>query len=282
MQIQDYIKSSDIANIKRELLEELKQSINDPVHMKKFVKFVSHTHNYSLFNRWLIYAQFPDVTQVMGENAWKTTYNRILKKDIPPINILAPLLKSKDAVAAYKRGEKAPKKAKGAPEEKVLIGYRTVKVYDISQTEGPDVELVTEMGINVDNPEDLLQELVFILSLDNYTIDLQSMGFKEGSKVIDNTIHINKALDLESKIVEILNILSHIHLQHYAKRKDIPDHVKDSETKMVTTIISNVFGSPVNANVDVDSLEDKSITAIFKAADAVAKAVGVSLKKRNS
>jgi len=281
MEIKDYIKASDLGDIKRELLDSLKTSINDRQRVKKFVHFVLSTHKYSFFNKMIMHVQFPEVTQVMGEHAWKTTYNRTLKADVTPISILAPILKSVEDIAAYKAGKKTAPKKKGAPkdkQEKALIGYRTVKVYDVTQTEGPDIELVTELGLKVDNPEDLLQELVFLTSLDGYSIDLQAMGFREGSKVDGMNIHINSTLDLESKIVEIINVLSKIHLQHFTKRKELDEATASLETKMVTAIIGSIVGTPINANINIDDINDRSITAIFKAADSVAKAIGVKLR----
>lgn len=275
VQLPEKISSKDYAVIKRNLLEELDNSLGDPKRMSRFMKFMRSTWDYSFLNKCLIHAQCPEVVQVMGEKAWLTTHQRTLKEGATPISILAPKLvpKNKDANDKNKK-KKDPKK-----EEKIFVGCTIKNVYDISQTEGPDVELITEMGIDVANPADLLEELVFIFSLDEYILDLQAMGFKENSRVDGKRIHINQSLTMESKIVELLNILSHIHLQHYAKRKELSVEVQAAEMKMVTTIISNVLGKPVNASVDLSILDNKSITAIFKAADAVSKAIGVSLKK---
>jgi len=271
MEIKDYIKTSELKEIKRELLETLNSAVSDPERMKKFARFVLSTHTYSLFNKMIMHYQYPEVSQVMGKIAWEKTFQRTLKSDINPISILAPVFKSE------KDDKGKPSKDKS---KKILIGFRTVKVYDITQTEGPDIEIVTEHGLKVDNPEELLEELVFITALDGYTVDLQAMGFKEGSRVSDKSIHINQALDMESKIVELINVLSKMHLQHYDKRKELSTEAMALEAKMVTTIISSVVGTAVNANVNIDLLEDKSITAIFKAADSVAKAMGVKLRNK--
>lgn len=276
VQFNDKINAKDYAVIKRGLLEELENSLNDPKRMTKFMKFMRSTWDYSFLNKCLIHSQCPEVSQVMGEKAWLNTYQRTLKEGESPISILQPIMISTT--------KEDPKKKKGNKEKKDLkfCGCKTIGVFDISQTEGPDVELITEMGITVPSPEDLLEELVFIFSLDGYMLDLQAMGFKEGSRIEDKHIHINKSLNMESKIVELLNILSRIHLQHYGKRKELSTEIQSAEMKMVTTIISNVLGKPVNASVDLEALDNKSITAIFKAADAVSKAIGVSLKKEKS
>ena len=143
----------------------------------------------------------------------------------------------------------------------------------------PGIATLILPGAGTDNPEDLLRELVFATALDGYSIDLQSLGFKEGSKVEGMNIHINNSLDLESKIVELVNVLSSINLEHYTKRKDVNDVTRNLEVKMVSAIVCSILGTTVNAAINIDDLRDKSITAIFKAADLVAKSIGVKLKQ---
>ena len=270
MDIKEYLKSTDIVEIRRSMLDTLKEAISDPERMKRFARFVLSTHDYSFFNKFLMQFQCPEVSQVMGYKTWEKVHNRTPKKGSKAIYILAPSMKTITKKDATTKEEK---------KDKICIGFYPVPVFDISQTEGDDIVLNTELGIKTDNPEDLLRELVFATALDGYSIDLQSMGFKEGSKVEGMNIHINNSLDLESKIVELVNVLSSINLEHYTKRKDVDDVTRNLEVKMVSAIVCSILGTTVNAAINIDDLRDKSITAIFKAADLVAKSIGVKLKQ---
>ena len=270
MDIKDYLKSTDIVEIRRSMLDTLKDSLTDPERMKRFAKFVLSTHDYSFFNKFLMQFQCPEVSQVMGYKTWEKVHKRTPKKGSKAIYILAPSMKTITKKDATTKEEK---------KDKICVGFYPVPVFDISQTEGEEIVISTELGIKTDSPEDLLQELVFATALDGYSIDLQAMGFKEGSKVEGMSIHINKSLDLEGKIVEIVNVLSSINLEHHTKRIDLDDHTRSLETKMASAIICSILGKTVNANINIEDLRDKSISAIFKAADLVAKAIGIKLKE---
>lgn len=74
---------------------------------------------YSLRNQMLIYMQRPDATAVAGFHAWKKR-GRVVRKGERGIKILAP--------AKYTK-----KKADGSEVER--MAFRTVVVFDISQTD---------------------------------------------------------------------------------------------------------------------------------------------------
>ena len=55
MDIKEYLKSTDIVEIRRSMLDTLKEAISDPERMKRFARFVLSTHDYSFFNKFLIF-----------------------------------------------------------------------------------------------------------------------------------------------------------------------------------------------------------------------------------
>lgn len=111
------------------MLDGLADSVvTDPQKIQDFIKaWRGGQHNYSFNNTLLIYMQCPKNKLVMGEKQWEKRHKRTLT-DKKPIRILAPILKNE---VDEKTGEKT----------KILLGYRVVKVYDISQTDGPEVQM---------------------------------------------------------------------------------------------------------------------------------------------
>lgn len=84
-------------------------------------EFASRFHDYSPFNRWLIFSQRPDATLVKGRKQWFEEHGRVVRKGARAIHILAPKLK---------------------PGQIGRTGFfQTVKVYDVSDTEGPPFEV---------------------------------------------------------------------------------------------------------------------------------------------
>lgn len=87
---------------------------------------------YSFRNVWLIYTQRPDASLVAGYRAWQGV-GRQVKKGERGLAIYAPLTRQEDG-------------------ERVVFGFRTATVFDLSQTEGepvlelPRPELLTGGG----------------------------------------------------------------------------------------------------------------------------------------
>jgi N-terminal domain of anti-restriction factor ArdC len=95
-----------------------------------YLAAMARFHNYSFGNIVAIARQRPTATRVAGFRAWKEM-GRFVKRGEKGIQILAPM-------TGYRRKEATEQE----PEEKprpVLIGFRIVHVWDISQTEGVDL-----------------------------------------------------------------------------------------------------------------------------------------------
>ena len=92
--------------------------------------FRNKFYSYSFFNSVLIYAQRPEATYVAGYSKWKEL-GRQVKKGEKGISILAPLIRKPNAQEL-----KTDPTAK--ENEKRLVGFRSVYVFDASQTKGEE------------------------------------------------------------------------------------------------------------------------------------------------
>jgi len=124
--------SPDFKNAKSALAEieagidELATSEGWVSYLKTAAKF----HKYSMNNLMLIAMQRPDATQVAGYNTWKNLGRQVMKGEAG-IRILAPMTGTDEETG-----------------EQRTFGFRTVAVFDVSQTEGegivePPVELLS-------------------------------------------------------------------------------------------------------------------------------------------
>jgi hypothetical protein len=101
------------------------QSVIDGGDIEKYLSHISKFHNYSFGNQMLIWLQKPDASQVAGYNKWEEM-GRQVKLGEKGIDILAPIMikkKKKDEVLGIE------------VEDSVRIGFRAVRVFDVSQTE---------------------------------------------------------------------------------------------------------------------------------------------------
>jgi antirestriction factor ArdC-like protein len=94
--------------------------------LKAHLSAMGRFHSYSFGNQMLIALQCPTASHVAGFHAWKG-FGRSVRKGAKAIRILAPMVgKNKDV-------------AEGELGESRVYGFRSVCVFDISQTEGDDL-----------------------------------------------------------------------------------------------------------------------------------------------
>ena len=116
------------ANVKL-LIEQLRAGHSEG--LTAYLRAMGRFHNYSLGNILEIARQKPHATRVAGLYAWNQL-GRKVKKGQKGIRILAPLIgtrKKKDVEAKDITTQNQP----------VLVGFRGVHVFDVSQTEGAEL-----------------------------------------------------------------------------------------------------------------------------------------------
>lgn len=109
---------------------------------QEYLDFSRKFYGYSARNTVLIHTQMRGASRVAGYHKWQVM-GRQVKKGEKAIVILAPLIKKAEISAAD--GSSAAGTMEQETETK-LVGFRTVSVFDISQTEGePLPEVVTRL-----------------------------------------------------------------------------------------------------------------------------------------
>ena len=104
-------------------IEDGVQNVIDSGDMEKLLGHMSKFHRYSFGNQMLIYIQKPESTEVAGYNKWEEM-GRQVKKGERGIEILAPVFI-----------KKKKEEDDGTIKEETYTRFRSVRVFDISQTE---------------------------------------------------------------------------------------------------------------------------------------------------
>lgn len=97
---------------------------------KIYLDTVAKFHRYSQRNIDLIYSQNPSASQVAGFKKWQNDFKRSVNKGEKGIRIAAPIIKKLTP---------EDQKRLDTTEEKAIVGYRYIPVFDISQTSGEPV-----------------------------------------------------------------------------------------------------------------------------------------------
>ena len=123
------------ANVKL-LIEQLEAGHSEG--LTAYLTAMGRFHNYSFGNILEIARQRPDATRVAGLYAWNQLGRKVAKGQ-KGIRILAPMIGSR-----RKKDTEATSKDPAAVNKPVLVGFRAVYVFDVSQTEGAELPAFTE------------------------------------------------------------------------------------------------------------------------------------------
>lgn len=124
---------ADVKAWKAQLVAQAEQQIlklTDSDQFKKYLNTLAKFHRYSARNIDLIYVQNPQATQVAGFKQWQTAFNRTVNRGEKAIRIAAPIIKKLTP---------AEKKRLDTTDERAIVGYRYLPVFDVSQTSGEPV-----------------------------------------------------------------------------------------------------------------------------------------------
>ncbi|MCU0201031.1 hypothetical protein [Levilactobacillus brevis] len=124
---------SDVKAWKAQLVAQAEQQIlklTDSDRFKQYLNTLAKFHHYSARNIDLIYVQNPQTTQVAGFKQWQTAFNRTVSRGAKAIRIAAPIIKKLTP---------AEQKHLDTTDERAIVGYRYLPVFDVAQTSGEPV-----------------------------------------------------------------------------------------------------------------------------------------------
>ncbi len=119
------------------LIEQLEAGHSEG--LTAYLTAMGRFHNYSFGNILEIARQRPDATRVAGLYAWNQLGRKVIKGQ-KGIRILAPMIGTRKKKDSEAKQSSDP----AAVNNPVLVGFRAVYVFDVSQTEGAELPGFTE------------------------------------------------------------------------------------------------------------------------------------------
>ena len=256
--------AKDRTKLLEEKLKTLMQNIiRSPEQLKKFaLSWRTGVHSYSFRNNLLILLQNPKASLCAGKGAWLKKHKRAVKKS-ETYNaqwILAPQFK-KEKTTVYDRDEEGNRIPDGdggyklkTVERDRLVWFFSVPVYDVAQTEGPDLDI----GMNSSKFEG--QE---------FTVDSMAKCFPEYDINMVGAISDGKAFHNSNKVAvarrknkaqecaSLFHEIAHHKLGHTdkAKRTARFDGVPMQEVREIVELEAQATAYLVCACVGIDELE---------------------------
>lgn len=232
MNREEALKKSDEAL--QELAAALRKGRSET--LVKYLDMVSQFHQYSFGNCMLIYLQMPTATMVAGFHRWKELH-RWVKKGEKGIAILAPMIGKRKCSDAK---EASPAKADDSPmEQKVVFGFRTVFVFDVSQTEGKELpEFATLNG----DPGELQSRLETVIA--EHGINFSYVDLLGGANGVsmDGRIEVVATLPPAQKFSTTVHELAHELLHRGDRRQETTKTVRETEAEAVAYAVCRWAG----------------------------------------
>lgn len=207
-------------------LEKALESIKNEDSFKKYLKTMSLFPSYTMKNTLLIFSQFPTATYIAGFQTWKNVFGRTVKKGEKGIRILAPKIVQED-----KNNEQEKKK--------VIVGYKTIYVFDISQTQGkelPTFSPIPLQGRQKDH-EKIFQSLCALTTFKVVFQDLPE-GCNGLTQYKKQEIHLSSQLANDQCIKTLIHEIAHSRLHNPIKNGfSLPSAIKEIQAESIAYVV---------------------------------------------
>lgn len=233
-----------LAAIHAQLLDQVER-LTTSAAWRATLTVAARFHNYSPNNVLLIAAQRPDATRIAGYRAW-TQLGRQVRKGEHGISILAPVLRRTDPNAAARNGTtpsaQSPSKDGALP--RVLAGFRVTHVFDISQTDGPDLPGVQPALLDGASPLGLWSDLFDQVEAAGYTVDYADLGEANGrTDFTDHTVVLHTSRSGAQLTKTLAHELAHISMHAPDVRPDgMTRDTAEVEAESVAYVVTAAHG----------------------------------------
>lgn len=216
---------------------------------------------YSALNVMLICAQAPEATQVAGYRVWQSL-GRQVRRGERGIMILAPIRRRVDAAdtgadgaeqtssapTVDATGESGEQVVRGP---RVLAGFTTVTVFDVSQTDGNPLPECPEVELPVgEAPAGLWDALTAQVTTRGYTVTREDPAPAFGvTRYADRRVDIAPGLSAEMACHTLAHELGHITADH-EHRRDLTRGVREAEADGIAYLVGTAYGLPPEFTVD--------------------------------
>lgn len=228
-------------------------------------------NNYTLKNLLLIQAQLPTATMVCSAKRWHDEFGRYINKGETALRVYAPSIRKRTNQDTGK-------------DEEVLIGWWMAPVFDISQTNGPDVpESPRPVLLDGEAPAGAWDALAGIVAAEGFelrreTIDGGANGYMaRAAKLVVVGEHCGPAQSVKTLAHEVGHVLLG-HDVHTGKSRSVQEVEAESVAYMVCHALgmdTAEYTFPYVAGWAEGDLElvEKTATRVVKTARTILEAL---------
>ena len=264
-----------IRNEVNEAYAELENGLQELMTSEKYLDFLNtmaERPRYSFNNTVLVYLQKPDATFLAGYGKFRETYGHQVIQGEKGIKIFAPIIRKKKNNLIEGEIEKN-KDNKEEKEEETIVGFRMVKIFDISQTkpimekteEGNEIpckkakKLIDSLSylkmVNLWAEDEEFQEELLAAAKDMIDIPVKEKelspdlgGYFRFQDKDNLHIVLNNKFGITSRFTTLLHEWTHYHLHNPFKKETewitekFKKQDKEIQAESVAYIVAKHFG----------------------------------------
>lgn len=221
------MKAEQAKRIADHALEELADALakGKSEALTRYLAMLAKFHKYSVGNVLMILSQKPEATHIAGFTAWKKL-GRFVRKGEKGIVIIAPMtIKPKG-------------KPKPGEDDKPILRFRGVHVFDVSQTDGEALPKPTE--VSGDPREHLSNLKTYIaergIKLDHEALPLGADGVSRGGH-----ISIRDGLTPAREFSVLVHEFAH-ELLHHGEDRPASKTMRETEAEAIAFVVCQTIG----------------------------------------
>ena len=217
------------ANVKC-LIDQLEAGKSDA--LTAYLDAMSRFHNYSFGNILEIARQKPTATRVAGMYAWNQLGRRI-KKGEKGIRILAPIM------GVRRKPDEEAERDITKQNRMVVVGFRSAYVFDVTQTEGPELpalhQVYGEVGENRDRLLSFIESQGIELAFNEKIAP--ALGVSYGGRIA-----ILPGRSPAEEFSTLVHELAHEMLHKAERRTTTTKTVKETEAEAIAFVVGKAVG----------------------------------------
>lgn len=258
------MKAEQARKMTDQALEELAAALKagKSESLTRYLDMLSRFHHYSFGNVMLILAQRPDATHVAGFNTWKQM-GRWVKPGEKGIAIIAPMM-------LKKRDEQKP-----GSEEKPVLRFKAVHVFDASQTDGQPLPEVRRVA---GNPGDFTRRIKELIQSRGIELAYEELYGPEGVSS-GGKIRVKPGLPPAEEFAVLVHELAHEMLHHGEGAQRGSRTVRETEAEAVSFVVTRAVGlAGTDAAIDYIQLYQGDVDTLATSLDRIQKTAAVILE----
>jgi antirestriction protein ArdC len=249
------------------LIEQLEAGHSEA--LTAYLTAMGRFHNYSLGNILEIARQKPTATRVAGMYAWNQL-GRKVKKGEKGIRILAPM------IGMRRRKDEDAENNPTAPNQPVLVGFRAVYVFDVSQTDGaPLPQLSEKVRGDVSERRERLVQFVEAqgIQLEFRESIAPALGMSYGGRIA-----ILPGQEPAEEFTTLVHELAHEMLHKAERRIATTKTVRETEAEAVAFVVAQTIGLETgHASADYIHLYHGNAALLTESLEVIQKTAAVIL-----